>query len=149
MISPAVCLRAGSFVTLVVAVVGMGGCQDPPTPTFPVSGKVTVQKKPLTTGIVTFFPDASKGNTSKESAVGYVGADGTYKLSTSGRDGAPLGWYKVTVNSQPVPTAEPTGFKDAPKGQPINSKYLKPDASGILIEVTDPPKPGAYDIDLK
>ena len=149
MISPAVWLRAGSFTALLIVLVGMAGCQDPPTPTVPVSGKVTVDKKPLTTGVVTYYPDAGKGNNSKESAVGAIGADGTYKLSTNGRDGAPVGWYKVTVSSQPVPTGDTPQVKDLPKGQPINSKYLRVETSGISVEVTDPPKPGAYDIDLK
>ena len=148
MVSPAAGLRAGSFVALLIAVVGVTGCESA-TPTFPVSGKVTVQKKPLTTGVVMFFPDASKGNTSKEGPIGTIGPDGSYKLTTGGRDGAPLGWYKVTVSPQPLPTAETAAQKTPPKVQAVNSKYFMPTSSGILIEVTDPPKPGAYDIDLK
>ena len=149
MISPAVYLRTGSFVVLVAAVVVTAGCQPPPpAPTFPVSGKVTVGKKALTSGIVTFTPDAGKGNTSKESAIGMIGADGTYKLITNGRDGAPLGWYKVSVTSQAMPGADTPSAKNMPKPVPINPKYQKSDTSGISKEVKEQAPPGAYDIDL-
>lgn len=158
MISPAVCLRTGSFVALMIAVVATAGCKDPPAPTFPVSGKVTQGKKALTTGLITFVPDASKGNNNKENPVGRIGPDGSYTLNTNGRDGAPLGWYKVMITAT-MPTEMPTEVKSEtkapPKGpppvpkSPVNSKYQKAETSGISVEVTDPPKPGAYDIDLK
>jgi len=58
-------LRVGSFVALAGGLVILAGCTPPPAPTFPVSGKVTYQQKPLTTGNIVFVPDASKGNNSK------------------------------------------------------------------------------------
>ena len=150
MLSPAVYLRAGSFAVLVAAVAVTAGCKPPPpAPTFPVSGKVTVGKKALTTGFVTYTPDAGKGNTSKESAIGMIGADGTYKLVTNGRDGAPLGWYKVSVNPQGMPSGDTPPPKELPKPTAINPKYQKGDTSGISIEVKEQAPPGAYDIDLK
>lgn len=144
--SPSVSFRVGSFVGLIAGVFGLAGCTPPPATTFPVQGKVTVQKKPLTVGTVYFWPDTSKGNPSKESAVGRIGADGSYKLQTSGRDGAPPGWYKVTVDQIVMPGE--TGATTA-KPASINAKYRKTDTSGISIEVTENPKPGAYDIELK
>jgi len=114
-----------------------------------VSGKVTYQKKVLTTGNVVFSPDASKGNTSKESAFGFIGPDGSYSLATNGRDGAPLGWYRVSVDPLGMPKESPPLGAPAPTAPPINAKYKKTDTSGISIEVTETPKPGAYDIELK
>jgi len=138
------------FIALVVGMVALAGCDSrpPPTPCFPVTGSVTLNKKPLATGTVKFAPDASKGNTSKESAIGLIQPDGKYSLVTNGRSGAPLGWYKVTVEPTAVPGELPAG-QAPPKPAAINAKYKKAETSGILIEVTENPKPGAYDIDLK
>ena len=149
MLSPLVSLRVGLFVALVVGVFGLAGCTPPPAPTFPVTGKITYQKKPLTTGNIIFVPDATKGNSSKESAFGFIGPDGTYSLTTNGRDGAPLGWYKVSVDPLGMPKESPAKGAPPPKAPPINAKYKKANSSGISIEVTENPKPGAYDIELK
>jgi len=149
MTSRVVCLRAGSFLALMVSVIATAGCKEPPVPTFPVSGKVTFQKKALPSGTVTFVPDAGKGNKGKESALGMIGPDGSYTLTTGGRDGAPAGWYKVFINPQSMPKEMPPKGQPLPKPPAINPKYQKADTSGISIEVTDPPKPGAYDIELK
>ena len=149
MISPTMYLRAASFVALVTVIAVTVGCKEPPAPTFPVSGKVTYQKKGLPSGTVIFTPDAAKGNKSKESPFGMIGPDGTYSLTTNGRDGAPLGWYKVAVNPQSMPKEMPPLGQPMPNPPAINPKYQKADTSGISIEVTDPPKPGAYDIELK
>src|SRR5262245_43577043 len=65
--------------------------------TVPVTGKVYLGDRPLPTGSVSFRPDASKGNTSTWEPSGDIGPDGTYKLSTNGKPGAPPGWYRVIV----------------------------------------------------
>src|SRR5262249_52016969 len=70
--SPSVVLRTGSYVVLVVGMIGLSGCEPPPAPTFPVSGKVTFQNKPMTVGNVIFTPDSSKGNNSKEKTFGFI-----------------------------------------------------------------------------
>lgn len=146
-----VALRFGLFVSLVIGVLILAGCDSkpPPTPCFAVNGKITHQKQPMTTGTVTFTPDAGKGNQSKEVALGFIGSDGTYSLTTNGRDGAPLGWYKVSVDPLGMPKTAPPKDAPAPKPAAINAKYKKADTSGISIEVTETPKPGAYDIELK
>ena len=157
MTSRAVYLRASSFVALMVAVIATAGCKEPPAPTFPVSSKVTMGKKALTEGMITFVPDAAKGNKNKENPTGRIGADGSYTLNTNGRDGAPAGWYKVMITAT-MPTEMKGEVKTEAKAvkgviplpkSPVNTKYNKADTSGISVEVTDPPKPGAYDIDLK
>jgi hypothetical protein len=143
-------VRTGLFAVLGVAIAATAGCKTPPTPCFPVSGKVVYQKKPLTTGTVTFTPDMSKGNQSKENAVGMVKEDGTYSLTTNGRDGAPLGWYKVTVNVMAPPAAEvPPPGTPLPKAPKFDKKYEKTETSGLSIEVKENAPQGAYDIDLK
>jgi hypothetical protein len=144
-------LRGGSFVALVFGVIGLAGCDSkpPPAPCFPVSGKVTHQKQPLMTGNIYFTPDATKGNSSKEVAFGFIASDGGYSLTTNGREGAPLGWYKVSIDPFGMPKESPSKDSPPPKPATINAKYKKADTSGISIEVTETPKPGAYDIELK
>src|SRR5437870_3597365 len=72
--------------------------------TVPVSGRVSVDGQPLSLegASVTFFPDASKSNTSKFEPFSRVAPDGTYTLSTgkTQKPGAPPGWYKVAVIAQ-------------------------------------------------
>jgi hypothetical protein len=141
-------VRAGSFAILAVGIAAVAGCTPPPAPCFPVAGKVTMKSKPVTVGSVTFTPDASKGNNLKDSPFGVIGPDGTYTLKTGDRDGAPVGWYKVSINPMVPPGEGEAPAKALPKAT-VPAKYMKTDTSGISIEVTETPKPGAYDIDLK
>jgi len=102
------------------------GCSSGPK-LYPVSGKVTAGKTTLAGGQVTFVPDESKGNKTKTSPTGQIGSDGTYSLKTDGRDGAPAGWYKVTVNTD-IPGSPPSGVK-------IDPIYSDPARTLLNIEV--------------
>src|SRR4051794_21991843 len=90
--------RAGLVFALTAFAVGCGGTEDL-GPLLPVSGKVKVEKTVVTYGMVTFFPDEEKGNKSKKVAEGPIKPDGTYTLSTAGKEGCPAGWYRVTITS--------------------------------------------------
>jgi hypothetical protein len=78
----------------------LAGCGGPAERLVPVSGKVTVNGRPLPGGKVVFHPDAGKGNTSRQVPRGTLDAQGVYRLSTGDRAGAPLGWYKVTAGTR-------------------------------------------------
>mgnify|MGYP003509381870 CR=1 FL=1 len=130
------------FAVWVVALFGCGGGGEKLTP---VGGKVTVGGVPLAAGSVTFHPDSDKGNSSLNIAVGALDAEGTYKLMTGGREGAPLGWYKVTVTAQaPIDLNNPYAM---PKHL-IKPKFSDASTSGLAIEVVARPAPGAYDLKL-
>jgi hypothetical protein len=107
---------------------------------LPVSGKVTLKGSPLTGGHIAFHPDLDKGNKGKGVPTGSIGADGTYKLSTEGKAGAPAGWYKISVATN-FPGMEGTPV-------PINSKYNSPTTSGLTCEVVPNAAAGAYDLQL-
>jgi len=133
------------WVACLCGVTGLVGCGGGPR-LESVSGKVTLQGSPLTAGIVTFTPDASKGNTSKLTAFGKIGEGGSYTIVTDGKDGAAAGWYKVSVSTDMPPM-------DAPIGKPaasitLNPKYKNPETSGLAIEVVASPNAGAYDLPL-
>ena len=81
---------------------GCGGGPDLPD-RAKVSGLVTLDDKPLTSGTVIFEPDASKGTTGPP-AYGQIDPQGRYELTTdrSGgtKDGAILGFHKVRVQAR-------------------------------------------------
>jgi hypothetical protein len=122
------------------ALVGCGGLK-----LVPVSGKVTLNGKPLAGVGVSFNPDASKGNNARVSCTGRVNAQGQYTLTTTGVQGsdsgagAPLGWYKVTLL---------TTLPGAPEIK-VDSKYLDFDKTPLSFEVVAEPQAGAYDLVLK
>jgi hypothetical protein len=143
------------LISLLLAVLPVLGCGDTSGvgQTFPVSGKVTFNDKPLTakTTMVLFKPDASKGNTSSFEPAGTVDADGNYKLLTQGKTGAPPGWYQVVVTARddaaPVHPNGPKQHRPVAKSL-LPSKYGQPQTSGLAIEVVEKPAPGAYDLKL-
>lgn len=122
-------------------------------PMSSVSGKVTVDGKPLSGGSVSFIPDvppgeegikeASKAATSGLSA-GSIGSDGTYKIYTAGKEGAPLGKYKVTVSPRMAPPPDAT---EAPPLE-FDKKYSDAQKTPLRKEVVASPKAGDYDLKL-
>src|ERR1022692_41139 len=87
------------ILSMTLAFVFVAGCAKQPELLLPVEGSITVKKQPLATGTVVFYPDPQKGNKSKQEPRATLAVDqpGRYKLTTDHRDGAPSGWYTVTV----------------------------------------------------
>ena len=132
-------LSSFGFLLLAAAVTPLG-CGPSGPKLVHVSGTVTLDGTPLQSGTVTFVADASKGNTQMGTPAGNIGTDGTYKISTEGKNGSPLGWYKVTVV---------TNFPGAPPGAvAINPKYTDQTKTDLSVEVVANPQPGAYDLKL-
>jgi hypothetical protein len=104
-----------------------------------VSGKATVDGKPLTKAGVFFAPD--KDNPIKEIPRGWSDENGVFHIQTGDRKGCPPGWYKVFV------MVEQKRGGIAPS--PVNAKYLDPAKSPLSIEVVANPKPGAYDFNFE
>lgn len=138
----------GMFLGLVL----IAGCGKEVAPVSSVAGKVTVDGKPLTAGMVSLIPDVgidppkvkSKAVRAGSSS-GQIDSDGTYKIYTGGKAGAPLGKYKVTVSPSMVP---PPDAKTAPPAS-FNSKYSNAVETPLRIEVVANPKEGQYDLKLK
>ena len=132
--------RACLAVLCAVVLVAQPACNKA-VKRVPVTGAVTLDGKPLGAGVVTFAPDAEKGNTHRIVCIGRANA-GKYDLSTAAMQnydngpGAPLGWYKVYLDTT-VPGAE--DLKIHPKFKDMNK-------TTIAIEVVESPAPGAYDI---
>lgn len=83
-----------------------------------VTGEVTVDGKPLTSGVVTFHPKAAG-----PVGVANIQSDGSFTAKTGNATGIPPGDYVVTVVATEV--EEPT--PENPEPQP---KYLAPEKYG-------------------
>ena len=111
----------------------------------PVAGKVSVNGAPLTTGGVTFQPDAEKGNHTQHIPVGTLDTEGRYELMSATKKGAPLGWYKVAVSAQePIDPKNPYAL---PKHL-VNPKFSDAGTSGLTVEVVANAAPGAYEFEV-
>jgi hypothetical protein len=103
------------LIALALLPVGCGRYQ-----TAPVSGRVTLDNKPLANAMVLFVPETGAETTSLPSAVGTTGEDGRYALvlgSGNNAKGAVVGKYKVmiTLGAQGVSgDAKPTFHKQLP-----------------------------------
>ena len=118
------------------------GCGSGEVRTVPASGTVTIGKEKLQSGSIAFHPDSSKGNTATAVPTGEI-ENGSYKLSTSGKDGAPVGSYIVTVNSS-VPINPKDEYSETKSL--INKKFATPKDSPLRAEVKD--GGGPYDFEV-
>jgi len=127
------------FFAAVLLAVGCGG--KPAPKNVPVSGTVTMDNEPLTSGQVSLIPVSDKQAPAELSA-GKI-ENGQYKIFTGGKEGAPVGSYKVTV----TPSMVPVQGGGAPPQLPPN--YSDPSKTVLKIEVVENPTPGVYDLKLK
>lgn len=139
------------FATGVLALflIGCGKSEAKFTP-VPVSGKVTIGNAALPMGTITFHPDTEKGNTLIRVAQGTIQSDGTYKLAIVNSDGvqldgAPPGWYKVTVVMTGM--SDPAQIKT--KIPYIEGKYSDTKYTPLSVEVREGAPAGSYDIKLQ
>ncbi|HVC95101.1 MAG TPA: hypothetical protein VND64_15500 [Pirellulales bacterium] len=153
--------REPALLGFALAALAAYGCGDRSGvgSTHAVSGKVTLDGQPLSvkTTVILFKPDAAKGNKTPFSPAGGVDQEGTYRLSTQGKKGAPPGWYRVIVTAHEGAVEHPKqaqgGADGARSRRPtaravVPAKYGREESSDLLIEVVENPAPGAYDLRL-
>lgn len=108
-----------------------------------VSGSVTLDGKPLATGVVNFTPAATGA-----SAYANIGADGRYALQTGAEAGLEPGSYKVTVAANATPEqAAAMGIKIGREGiMPLLTppRYADVSSTPLVVDV----KAGRQEIDL-
>jgi hypothetical protein len=141
-----------TLLTFLLLAGGLGllaGCgkTEEKVDTVPVSGKIKFGNAPVPMGRVTFYPDASKGNTFNKLPSAHLSTDGTYTLMTpvegGEKEGAPPGWYRVTV--------EPVGMSDPSQAKlkmPDLERYSSRDGTPLTVEVKAGAPAGAYDFKL-
>ena len=103
-----------------------------------VTGKATVDGKPLNSPLITILFAPDKDNPVKKIPSASLDANGQYTMVTGGTGGVPLGWYRVHVHWD---------SKNA-KGQPcpVHPRFLESGLTTLSVEVVKNPQPGAYDL---
>ena len=139
--------RASLLLVLAGAIVAAGCSQGPKL--VMVRGTVYLNGKPVqagetVTGYVVFHADPAKGNTTMEDVKANIEADGSYRLYTRDKEGAPLGWYFVTVELARTSPQDPYDYKAI-----ISERYLDKTKSNLAFEVVAKPEPGRYDVKLE
>src|SRR5271154_4893534 len=109
----------------VMVLAGWGSDASSPGPLVPVEGKVMMNGRPITDGYIIYFPDHE--DKSRPSPQGKIEEDGSYRLTTRGENGAPIGKYRAYIR---------TGANRELQ-QAIDSKYLNERQSPLEIEVTE------------
>ena len=142
-----------------LAIVGESGCGKsmtalsllrliPDPPGRIVSGTVMLDGQPLNGGILSFSPDAAKGNTYQITGNSPV-KDGHYEIQTTSVSrgdtgpGLPPGWYKVILKTPNLSTK-----KNPQSPVEVNEKYKSVEKTPLSVEVKDNPDPGAYDFKM-
>jgi hypothetical protein len=146
---------------LILPLLAAGGCGDRSGvgATWPVSGKVTLDGRPLTanTTVILFMPDAARGNGSQYVPSASVDQEGNYTLATKEKRGAPAGCYRVVVTAHEGTVVHPQGETQVagtsarrPTVRTVApAKYGQEASTDLLIEVVEEPADGAYDLRLK
>ena len=147
------------LVTVGVVLTGCGNSSRPPT--YPVTGTVTSQGKPVAGAVITFVP-TDKG----EAASAITDSEGKYALTTwEAGDGARPGQYGVKVSKQEQAAVDPSKmvqnlsieeeqkiYVESKKPPPpakrlIPSKYEDDRTSGLIHTVEE--KPTTFDIKIE
>ncbi len=122
-------LRRFAVAVLVVAVAGCGGSDDK-METSSVTGTVTYEGKPVTTGTVMFTPVGGG-----PPATGQIQEDGTYELRTyEDGDGAVIGEHKVTITALDMGSGLPEDMAAEPKPL-VPEKYGRDKTSGLTATI--------------
>lgn len=108
--------RSLSALTLMVAIAALG-CDSRRAGFVPVSGKVTIDGTPVTTGRIEFFPESGRPSS------GVIDSEGRYELKTyDPGDGAKPGSYVVTI----------TAKQDSEEAPEYNS--IEDEMNGVLAD---------------
>src|SRR5262249_4864878 len=126
--------RVACVVFAMIVAAGCGG-----GPRYPVEGRGLVKGTPLKGkgGHVGFKPDAAKGNTSSQPAMGVIERDGSFNIATNGQPGVRAGWYKVMVVA-----TEPGGNPNDDIRRVTHARYETEASTPLAIEVVENPSPG-------
>lgn len=91
----------------------------------PVSGKVTLDKKPLAGATVTFTPISAKGQNAGTSSTGKTNDQGEYSLNfvTGNGKGAVVGKHKVSISAIGGDNEEAAGANPKPRVDRVPAEY--------------------------
>jgi hypothetical protein len=124
------------WLVLVPALCGLS-CSGSGGKLNPVEGKVLYKDKPLKGAVLTFHPKGGNDVTTVR-PVGMTQEDGTFKLTTGQKEGAPAGEYVVTLicSEEVNPSSKKSFSTKAPETQDrFQGAYAKPETSTLKVEI--------------
>jgi hypothetical protein len=136
---------SAALLGLCLAQLGCGS--EPGELLLPVSGRVTLSGRPLTSGTVSFRPDSARGNASLHHPTGTIDALGGYTLSVVKSPGAPPGWYRVLVFVDANVSSGSAVHPLMPRWL-VPARYLSEKTTPLSVEVVASPPDGHYDLIL-
>ena len=137
-------IRWAVVLVCLLSVGAPSGCGNRRPQTAPVTGKVTLDGKQVTGGVIFFYPEEGRP------ATGIIGSDGTYVLQTfEAGDGAIPGKYRVTIQDHRTggpPSTDPNALSQ-PVAKPIfPPKYANRQTSPLEEEVAAGPNTLNFDL---
>lgn len=131
--------QAVCAVVVLMATGCFSGCTSKTTPAGTVSGQVTIDGKPVDSGIIQFH-EPTQGNL----AGGQLeGPQGRYELTFGGLRQIPAGSYLVTISPAPQTeydavsgTLAPSSADTRSQDRQIPGKYHRHETSGLTATVT-------------
>ena len=121
-------------VALVFTVIGAGCGQSKFKPTYPASGQVLLNGKPVA-GVKVVLVSQDDKDDPLLRPTGNTDDEGRFVLSTYAKDdGAPAGSYTATIVT-PLPEPKPGQKRPAEPTSKVPVRYGKPETSGLTIVV--------------
>lgn len=123
------------------------GCtESKPSDLVPVTGRVTLDGRPLTSGSISLRADA--GETWHQPTGVISGNDGEFVVYTNGRPGAPPGQYRVIVfASEPASDRNGAAHPGLPRSL-VPKRYNDPKSTPLRLTVAPPPAPTHHDFEV-
>lgn len=132
-----------SWFASMIGLCVLAGCGAQARPIQSVSGKVTLDGKPVPAGVVNFV---SAGGFAASSTI----KDGAFSISRSQYgSGIPLGDYMVAIESPPPPDPLAKSSPAATITVQIPRKYRDPATSGLTAKVEKTTKPVEFTLQSK
>jgi hypothetical protein len=133
-------IRAVLGCCVLLILVGCGSKEPSLGKLVPVEGKVTLATgNPLTLGSLSFVPLDRDPNLPGATSDGRINREGTYKLFTNNKPGAPLGKYRVVL----VRGTDKKGWARVPR------RYYSEEKSPLEVEVVEDKPEGGYDLKVQ
>lgn len=119
-----------SWFVLTLSLLAVAGCRGDRLESL-VSGKITLDGKPIGPGIATFVPVDG----SRNPGIGDINPDGSYTVRTSRTQGMLAGDYRVAVQVYQQPNLKP-GERAMTRPNLVHpDKYASPDTSGLKYTI--------------
>jgi hypothetical protein len=108
----------------------LAGCGKGEPTLVPTEGRILYRGQPVDAGTVVFTPDPDRGN-SGPIAWAEIQRNGSFRLKSDDRDGATLGWHRVTVAGASQRQTLPAHYRD-----PERSRLQREVKPGGTIELS-------------